>query len=335
MASGLIYGIQTKAKLSHTQMMKIAKARFSGKNPLRPSLVKEFALAIIWAEGAYQLAQTAEELKDIELFLNKVRMEHNNNWRSPIGDHSCLCVILNFSKVSGNRGTLPNEEFFLRRIQFSPEVESGLDLRAAEDQFHASEPAGAPPLQGYHLNDFYTLCRGGTLPHSCNIHNPTCYLTTNNKGYFILAPVRVEPLCPSPKLMIFHDILTKKEMDFMKAKVLKDLTAASVQDHSVKDGAGRKVSTERTQSSGWMWDQQYELLYKISKKTGLFTDLIASSPEWQVPYKIFEAEAWQMGLYGSGGHYLPHYDAFDKVLLPPDVWADNLWVGNRCIPSFS
>ena len=31
------------------------------------------------------------------------------------------------------------------------------------------------------------------------------------------------------------------------------------------------------------------------------------------PYRTFAAEAWQMGLYGSGGHYLPHYDAFDTV----------------------
>ena len=28
-----------------------------------------------------------------------------------------------------------------------------------------------------------------------------------------------------------------------------------------------------------------------------------------------EAEAWQMGLYGPGGHYLPHYDAFDTLVL--------------------
>ena len=27
-----------------------------------------------------------------------------------------------------------------------------------------------------------------------------------------------------------------------------------------------------------------------------------------------EAEAWQMGLYGPGGHYLPHFDAFDTLV---------------------
>ena len=31
-------------------------------------------------------------------------------------------------------------------------------------------------------------------------------------------------------------------------------------------------------------------------------------------YQWIEAEAWQMGLYGPGGHYLPHYDAFDTLV---------------------
>ena len=42
-----------------------------------------------------------------------------------------------------------------------------------------------------------------------------------------------------------------------------------------------------------------------------------------------KAEAWQVGLYGAGGHYLPHFDAFDAHLLPPDVWDQGVWVGNR------
>ena len=36
-----------------------------------------------------------------------------------------------------------------------------------------------------------------------------------------------------------------------------------------------------------------------------------------------------MGLYGSGGHYLPHFDAFDKAVMPPDQHWENIWVGNR------
>ena len=84
---------------------------------------------------------------------------------------------------------------------------------------------------------------------------------------------------------------------------------------------------------------------------------------------ILESEAWQLGLYGPGrqklnfglgfggglglglgldnrisylfsflqqnnpipgGHYLPHFDAFDSDQIPPDAWGrGNIWVGSR------
>ena len=48
-------------------------------------LCREYALAIVWAEAALQITETREDQEDIELFLNKARMEHNNNWISPKG----------------------------------------------------------------------------------------------------------------------------------------------------------------------------------------------------------------------------------------------------------
>ena len=41
---------------------------------------------------------------------------------------------------------------------------------------------------------------------------------------------------------------------------------------------------------------------------------------------MIEPEPLQLGLYGSGGHYL----TFDPKPEPPDVWAkDGTWVGRR------
>ena len=68
---------------------------------------------------------------------------------------------------------------------------------------------------------------------------------------------------------------------------------------------------------------------KLSKKTELFTNLAITPRLDSDPYRTFASEAWQMGLYGSGGHYLPHFDAFD--VLPGDGQTENFWVGNRCV----
>ena len=70
-------------------------------------------------------------------------------------------------------------------------------------------------------------------------------------------------------------------------------------------------------------------MYNLSKRVGEFTQLETAAHTWKTPYRILEAEAWQMGLYGSGGHYLPHYDAFEKHVMPPDTYWNGLWVGNR------
>ena len=64
----------------------------------------------------------------------------------------------------------------------------------------------------------------------------------------------METICEEPTLVIFHDILTQQEMSYMKAHVLKDLMVATVVDRSVEGGDGKRVSNERTQSSGWLWD---------------------------------------------------------------------------------
>ena len=88
LSQGLIAGVETSARLTRRQLMLIAERRFSGVSPLRPNIGPEYALAIIWAEAALALdGAGGEEREKIERFLNKARMEHNNNWISPSGNN--------------------------------------------------------------------------------------------------------------------------------------------------------------------------------------------------------------------------------------------------------
>ena len=50
-----------------------------------------------------------------------------------------------------------------------------------------------------------------------------------------------------------------------------------MQDVSVEDGGGIKTSTERTQSSGWLWDEDSPRLRHMSK--GRFT--VSLSLSWR------------------------------------------------------
>ena len=314
MARGKIKDVQTKGKLSAKQMMNIAERRMSGKQPMRPAIGKEYALAIEWAEGALALTNDKPLETMITRFLHKARLEHNNNWHSP----------------AGQRGNYPNEEFFVRRIENSPSITTGRELRVEEVLFLKNNTVNGHLKQGFNIHDFYSLCRGETDTPAYTLSTPPkCKLTTKNDPYFFLAPLKLEVVSEEPVLHLYHEILTDGEISFMTTKILSQLQAASV-----GVGGGAKVNNERTQSSGWIWDQEDDLLYKLSKKTGKFAQLETTRPKEEmapgVHIRFVESEPWQIGLYGPGGHYLPHFDAFDPTLMPPGVWSTNkLWVGSR------
>ena len=87
-----------------------------------------------------------------------------------------------------------------------------------------------------HIHDFYTLCRGERLSHSCTPTVAQCHLTSNQQPYLMLAPLRysesvqvafwafitvtlcrVETLCEEQGLTIFHDIISPEEIRYMKS----------------------------------------------------------------------------------------------------------------------
>jgi len=310
LSNGLIAGVQTEASISWRQMMYIADVRLKGSHPLRASLGPEYALAIIWAEGALTKAGP-EHREDIERFLEAARGHHNFNWRSPAGHH----------------GNYPNEEYFVRRIKTS-EKSTGLQLRREEEDFIKKEKENLYQNAGFNIHDFYSLCRGESLDTSCSSPVTQCRVSTNSQPYFILAPLRIEVLCQDPVLYLYHDFLTQEEMSYMKSNVLSVLTAGTV---IMKDDPTTLETISRSQSVGWLFDHQHQLLYKLSKKVSLLTGLETFRPKLSDKYEGIEAEAWQVGMYGPGGHYLPHRDALipegDNPLK--DHWQGDLWVGDR------
>jgi len=303
-------------------MMIIAESRMTGLHPTRPDNGKEYALAIEWAEGALTITNNKEYEKPMKKYVTKflkyARIQHNNYWKSP--------MLL--------EGSLPNEEYFVQRIMKSPKQVTGKELRIDGADYLAKELIKyIPRKEGFGINEFYALCRGEHFKHSYTPPKPMCQLITKNDPYFYLAPIKQEIVSEDPVLHLYHDILTDGEIRFMTSNVSSRLQAGAVQDtHSGRDG--HAVTIVRTQSTGWLYDQDQELIYKLSKKTGKLVQLETARPAEKLfadaSRKFVEAEDLQMGMYGPGGHYLPHLDAFDTNMLPSDAWGlDGLWVGNR------
>ena len=132
LSNGLISGVQTAARLTPRQMMIIAERRLTGSSPVRPELGPEYATAILWAEAALGKALPPHR-EEIERFLNRARLEHNNNWISPAGE-TFNSTELFYLQSAGQYGNFPNEEFFVRRIETSPEISTGFQLRLEEEE---------------------------------------------------------------------------------------------------------------------------------------------------------------------------------------------------------
>ena len=63
--------------------------------------------------------------------------------------------------------------------------------------------------------NFAALCRGEEMRGEI-IHKLKCYHDTRNDPWFSLQPVKVEQVHIAPDIFLFHDIITKAELDDIK-----------------------------------------------------------------------------------------------------------------------
>ena len=216
LASGVLMTVSTSARLTAAQMLSIAHSCYSGKNPIRPGISKEYALAIEWAEGAQKIAKKGDQsgrfVRELWEFLNRARIVHDRNWKSPVGQ----------------RGVLPNEEVFVSKIfRDDGTTKSGKQLREEEKLFLQTEPQVRVLTSGFNIHDFYALCRGESLNMTKHPKNPKCYTTTQDDPYFLLAPLKLEMLSDDPPIYMYHHILTEGEIHFMTSSVMAQLKVLS------------------------------------------------------------------------------------------------------------
>ena len=302
LAAGRVGSRQTEARLRPAHLATIAELLLSGRAPLRPGLGPQFALAVIWAEAGLELEAGAGERGRLERVLGRARALHDTHWVDP----------------ADQRGNYPNEEFFLRRMESSSVT--GLQLRAEEGAFLDSQQEATRLNQKFHLHDFYSLCRGEAGRGGCG--QGLCRLEVRDPAH-LLAPLHREELCTQPPVILYHDFLTYQESGLLTELVV---ARNKLMPAVVEEG---RLASVRTQASGWLEDNLHPTFHHLSRRVGRMTGLEVARPSHahSPAHQGVEAEPWQVGVYGPGGHYLPHWDSFTS--LPDSAWADGEWVGNR------
>ncbi|CAE1292356.1 P4HA [Acanthosepion pharaonis] len=159
--------------------------------------------------------------------------------------------------------------------------------------------------------EFYTyerLCRGEETQPIKDYHKLKCQYAWYGNPYLFYARVKEEEMHLDPWLVIYHDIVTDKEIDFIKDYARPKLNRATVQNSVT---GKLETATYRISKSAWLKGEEHEIFEKINKRIQTVTNLTLST-----------AEELQVANYGIGGHYEPHFDfarkreknAFEKIV---------------------
>ncbi|XP_054719638.1 prolyl 4-hydroxylase subunit alpha-1-like [Uloborus diversus] len=138
------------------------------------------------------------------------------------------------------------------------------------------------------------LCRSEIITNFAESKDLKCEYFTNGNPYYILHPVKKEEVFKAPKIMLFHDVISDKEIETIKQLAQPRLKRATVQNY--KSGK-LEFASYRISKSAWLKNEDSSVVSKLSKRVQDITGLTVST-----------AEELQVVNYGIGGHYEPHFD---------------------------
>ncbi|TMW47302.1 hypothetical protein DOY81_007612 [Sarcophaga bullata] len=122
-----------------------------------------------------------------------------------------------------------------------------------------------------------------------------CSYKSDTHPFLILAPLKVEIMHNDPMLLIYHDVISDREID-----TLKNLTT-QLKRAAVLGVNGSVISTVRTSQSVFIKASSHPLLTTIDRRVEFMTNL-----------NMKYSEHHQFANYGIGGHYADHHDYFKR-----------------------
>ena len=126
--------------------------------------------------------------------------------------------------------------------------------------------------------------------------DPSLFCRYSDRGrhpLLILSPVKEEFLNLDPMIIRFYNLISYNEGQMLKKDVHNELSIAMVQDPE----QGNIVNLEeRVTETAFLWHGAYPKMMARFKAITNFN---------------FDGSEFQVGFYTTGGHFLPHNDAFD------------------------
>ncbi|KAM3723451.1 Prolyl 4-hydroxylase subunit [Dirofilaria immitis] len=143
-------------------------------------------------------------------------------------------------------------------------------------------------------HDIYeALCRD-EVPVSIKVTSKLYCYYKMDRPFLRLAPFKTEILRFSPLVVLFRDVITDEEVTMIQMLATPRLRRATVQNAVTGE---LETASYRTSKSAWLKDEEHEVVHRINRRIDLMTNLEQET-----------SEDLQVGNYGIGGHYDPHFD---------------------------
>lgn len=237
------------------------------------------------ANGIIDGKKTRQEMNALDLFVIGEEGFKLNGYDVSVKEY----LELSWDRIKhGGGGEIPLESLQLRLItiyerlgeyEYAIDVLEDLILKfprniefvQKRDEYLEKKPViGQLDPEDYVRNGVYTVakeeiltgqvCRGDvakTPEEEAELH---CRYVANS-AFSKLAPAKVEEANLKPYLVIFVDVLSKEEIHF-----LKHYSKAKIDRGKIMRNEERVTSNERIAKIGWLYDQEHEIIARISRR---------------------------------------------------------------------
>ncbi|CAH8649975.1 unnamed protein product [Heterobilharzia americana] len=180
-----------------------------------------------------------------------------------------------------NERAIKNEEYYVEQ------------MGKGEGRIGPNPRPEATSKQDQETEVYEALCRGENPFPPAPSDSLTCQYYIPHVFYKI-GPVKQEVLFPDPRIVMWHDLIYPSEIEKIKEVATPQLRRATVKNPV---SGNLEVAFYRTSKSAWLSHSMNEITDRISQRIRAVTGL-----------SLETAEDLQVGNYGLGGHYAPHFD---------------------------
>lgn len=226
-------------------------------------------------------------------YLSYAALMQGNVERALVLTNELLALLPHHTRAQNNRKFYEKLLEEQRRKQYRRGEDGGEEDKTEEPNKYTERP-----LDEYRKSDefqtYESLCRGEDTHDYKLKHKLKCRYVHKNNPRLLLKPAKEEEVYLNPWIVIYHDVVSDKEIDTIKRIATPLLSRATV--HNPRTGK-LETAEYRVSKSAWLKDGDDPVIHNVNNRISDITGLSMAT-----------AEELQIANYGLGGQYEPHFD---------------------------